>query len=215
MLKIDRFEYNLFGVNTYVIHDTVSMEAAVVDPGMDNPDDCEQFAQWIARQRLQVTMLINTHLHIDHALADAYVEARYGVGLTACADDAPLGRQLKEQAMMFRLRGINPQPAEISTEVKQGDTLYLGTEPLKVLQVPGHSPGSIAIYCPTAGFVITGDALFRGSIGRTDLPGGSHPQLIGSITSRLLTLPAETVVYPGHGPATTIGAEATSNPYFR
>ncbi len=215
MLKIKRFEFNLFGVNTYVVFDTATLQAAVVDPGMDNPDICEKFGEWIAAQQLQVVMLVNTHLHIDHTMGNAYVRERYGVGLTACADDAPLGEHIPQQARAFRLRNVPAEPVRPDIEVKQGDFLWLGDEKLEVLQVPGHSPGSIALYSASAGFVITGDALFRGSVGRTDLAGGDHAQLISSIRSRLLSLPPATVVYPGHGPATTIAAELASNPFLR
>lgn len=102
----------------------------------------------------------------------------------------------------------------VDIALKDGETLYLGKEPVKVISVPGHSPGSIALYCPESGFVITGDALFCGSIGRTDLPGGNHATLIRSVTDRLLTLPDSTTVLPGHGPETTVGEEKRSNPYL-
>lgn len=214
MMKIQKFEFNLFGVNTYIVWDEQSLEAAVVDPGMSTPDECEQFAAFIARERLQVTALINTHLHIDHTLGDSYVEERYGTDLMANDSDSFLGQARDGQAAMFHLRGVDISPLTIDTVVKQGDMISVGNSQLEVLEVPGHSPGSIALYSKADGFVITGDALFRGSIGRTDLPQGDHATLIRAITNRLMTLPPQTVVYPGHGPATTIAAEARSNPYL-
>ncbi len=213
-MKIHKFEFNLFGVNTYLVWDEATLETAVIDPGMSNPEECQEFAQFVERNSLQVTRLINTHLHIDHTLGNDYVEDRYGVGLTAHPADGFLGTNREAQAQMFHLRGVTVSPLNIAVEVKQGDNIYLGTSKLEVLEVPGHSPGSIALYSSADGFVFTGDALFYGSIGRTDLPCGSHPQLIGSIRSQLLSLPAATVVYPGHGPSTTIGQEMKINPYL-
>lgn len=213
-MKIHHFEFNLFGVNTYLVWDEATLQTAVVDPGMSNPDECEELARYIVDNRLQVTKLIDTHLHIDHTMGNEYVEERYDVGLTAHPSDTPLGEMRGAQARAFHLQGAPTTPVHIDVAVKEGDRLYLGEQWLKVLEVPGHSPGSIALYSPSGGFVITGDALFNGSIGRTDLAGGDHDTLIRSIRSRLLTLPPATVVYPGHGPSTTIAREMRSNPYL-
>ena len=213
-MKIHHFEFNLFGVNTYLVWDEATLQTAVVDPGMSNPDECEELARYIVDNRLQVTKLIDTHLHIDHTMGNEYVEERYDVGLTAHPSDAPLGEMRGAQARAFHLQGAPTTPVHIDVAVKEGDRLYLGEQWLEVLEVPGHSPGSIALYFPSGGFVITGDALFNGSIGRTDLAGGDHDTLIPSIRSRLLTLPPATVVYPGHGPSTTIAREMRSNPYL-
>ncbi|MDE6651900.1 MAG: MBL fold metallo-hydrolase [Paramuribaculum sp.] len=214
-MKIKSLEFNLFGVNTYIIWDTDTMETAVIDPGMSDPDECFRFKQFIEDEKLQVTKLINTHLHIDHTLGNEYVENAFGVALMAHSSDAPLGANRAQQAAMFHLRGVATDAVKIGIEIKGGDKIYLGDEYLEVLDVPGHSPGSIALYSPVDKFVITGDALFRGSVGRTDLPGGNHATLIDSIKTNLMTLPADTIVYPGHGPATTIGQERVYNPFLR
>ena len=103
----------------------------------------------------------------------------------------------------------------LDVELTDGERIYLGKEPIDIIAVPGHSPGSIALYCPESGFVITGDAVFRGSIGRTDLPGGNFETLVRSIRERILSLPPETVILPGHGPETTVESELRSNPYIR
>ncbi|MDE6459737.1 MAG: MBL fold metallo-hydrolase, partial [Paramuribaculum sp.] len=142
-------------------------------------------------------------------------ENAFGVALMAHSSDAPLGANRAQQAAIFHLRGVATDAVKIGIEIKGGDKIYLGDEYLEVLDVPGHSPGSIALYSPVDKFVITGDALFRGSVGRTDLPGGNHATLIDSIKTNLMTLPADTIVYPGHGPATTIGQERVSNPFLR
>lgn len=213
-MKIHKFEFNLFGVSTYIVWDEATLATAVIDPGMSDPDECEVFSQFVERESLQITCLVNTHLHIDHTLGNEFVEDRYGVGLTAHPADEFLGQNRDSQARMFHLRGVATSPLKIAVEVKQGDFIYLGDSRLEVLEVPGHSPGSIALYSAADGFVITGDALFYGSIGRTDLPGGNHAQLVASVRSRLLTLPPSTIVYPGHGPSTTIGREIKTNPYL-
>lgn len=213
-MEIASFEFNLFGVNTYVVWDNDSLEAAVIDPGMENDRECDDFSSFIDQNQLIVKYLINTHLHIDHTLGDSFVEKRYHLGLTAHSADNFLGSNRAQQAAMFHLRTSQITPLEIVHDVKQGDRILLGKDWMEVLEVPGHSPGSIALYSPSGKFVITGDALFQQSVGRTDLPGGNHRQLIGAIKNTLLTLPPDTIVFPGHGPATTIGREKESNPFL-
>lgn len=213
-MKIKKFEFNIFGVNTYVVWNPESMETAVIDPGMADEREEHGLSDFISREGLQVTTLLNTHLHIDHTLGDDYVEERYGVGLQAHPADDFLGQRRDVQAQMFHMRIAPPKPLQISVELKAGDKIFLGKEYLEALEVPGHSPGSLAFYSPTGKFVITGDALFMGSVGRTDLPRGDHRTLIESVRTNLLSLPDDTIVYPGHGPETTIGAEKYQNPYL-
>lgn len=213
-MKIQSFEFNMFGVNTYIIFDTATCEAAVVDPGMTAAGECARIDNYIESNGLHVKYLINTHMHIDHLFGDEYIEEKYGVGISASTDDSILSSRIAEQARMFRLRTDMPEMLKVDNPLKNGDRLMLGAEPIDIIAVPGHSPGSIALYCPESKFVVTGDALFKNSIGRTDLPGGSHEQLISSITKRLLTLPPDTTVYPGHGPSTTIESELRHNPFL-
>ncbi len=212
-MKVSRFVFNMFGVNTYVMWDEDSREAAIVDPGMIDEDERKALDSFIERNKLKVTQLLNTHMHLDHIFGNAYVKDKYGLEIKANPDDNFLGLTLNEQAERFHLP-VKLTDTGLDVELHDGDKLYLGTEPIDVISVPGHSPGSIALYCPESGFVITGDALFKGSIGRTDLPKGNHRQLLDSIDRRLFTLPDDTVVLPGHGPETTIGFEKAHNPYF-
>ncbi len=213
-MKIARFIFNLFGVNTYVMWDPSSLEAAVVDPGMTDARERDALDRFIADKSLRVTLLLDTHMHIDHIAGNTYVRDRYGVEIRGGKADEFLALALPEQSTQFHFP-MRPEAHGIGAEVKDGDTLYLGKEPIEVIPVPGHSPGSVAYYCPESGFVITGDALFNGSIGRTDLPGGDQRTLIASVRSRLLTLPPDTVVLPGHGDETTIGREKASNIFLR
>lgn len=212
-MKIAIFNFFLFGINTYLIYDDASGEAAVIDPGMISDEEYRAISQCIERRSLRVTHLINTHLHIDHAAGNRFIMDTYKVGLEAHKADEPLGQRIEQQAVMFGLP-FKPEGAEISVYLKEGDEIHLGNEALKVIHIPGHSPGSIALYCPESRFIISGDVLFQNSIGRTDLPGGSHSQLIDGITKKLLVLPDDTIVYPGHGPSTTIGQEKKFNPYL-
>lgn len=213
-MKLQQFEFNMFGVNTYVAWNPATLEAAVIDPGMSNRAECQLLADFISRNNLKIVALLNTHLHIDHLLGDEFIERNYGVGLQAGEADTVLLERLQQQAQMFHLRIQLPETLNIAVCLNPGDRIHLGNEYFTVLSVPGHSPGSLAFYCAESGFVITGDALFRGSIGRTDLPGGHYPTLVRAITENLLTLPPATVVYPGHGPTTTIANEIASNPFL-
>ncbi len=213
MLKIAKFTFYMFGINTYVVYDPERKEAAVIDPGMSRGEEFDAMEKFIVRENLKVTHLINTHLHIDHAIADNWMAERYGLPVEAHAGDAMLGKILAQQAQRFGIRGVDAK-VEIGKELKEGDEVKIGDGRLEVLHVPGHSPGSIALYDREDGFVISGDTLFEGSIGRTDLMGGDYGQLVKAITGKLLSLPPQTVVYPGHGQPTTVEREKTSNPYL-
>lgn len=213
-MKIAKFEFSLFGINTYVVYDPETRECGVIDPGMSDSTEEEAMARFIERNSLKVTHIINTHLHVDHAIGNRYMTEHYGAPVAAHRDDAPLGERLRRQAEAF---GMNKMVSdvEITSFLEPGEEIEIGSGKLRVIHVPGHSPGSVALYDKEDGFVIVGDALFAGSIGRTDLPGGDYATLIHSIREELLKLPPQTVVYPGHGPATTIGREAASNPFLR
>lgn len=213
-MKIARFEFNLFGVNTYIVWDETTLQAAVIDPGMQSDAEALQFDEFIKAHNLNLVHLINTHLHIDHTLGNDHIINTYNLATAAHQGDATLGLARAEQARMFHLPIPAPTPLSIALQLHDNDTVSIGSGSLKVIEVPGHSQGSIALYDAADGFVITGDALFNGSIGRTDLPGGDYATLIKAIQTKLLTLPDATVVYPGHGPATTIGEEKRQNPYI-
>lgn len=213
-MKVARFEFSLFGINTYVVYDPESRECAIIDPGMIEEREREALDNFIARENLRVTHLINTHMHIDHAIGDTYVGKKYGVPVEAHPADEVLGQRLDQQAQMF---GMSEQAEgiSISSYLSDGDRIVIGKGELEVLHVPGHSPGSVVLYDRDGGFIIAGDVLFQGSIGRTDLPGGSMTELLSGIRSKLLTLPDDTIVFPGHGPSTSIGKERGSNFYLK
>lgn len=212
-MNIAKFEFSLFGINTYVVYDPEEKKAAIIDPGMINGKEEEALTHFIEKNNLEVTSIINTHLHVDHAIGAAFAKRKFKVPLFGHKDDAFLGERLRQQAVAF---GINEEVSDIAidTFLEPGDKIKIGRGELEVIHVPGHSPGSIALYDKEGGFVITGDTLFEGSVGRTDLPGGNGTQLIKAIRDNLLPLPDSTRVYPGHGPATTIGRERVANPFL-
>lgn len=212
-MNIKRFEFNYFGENTYIIWDADSKEAAIVDPGMINPDEVDEVEDFLSAGGLKLRYILLTHIHLDHTFGIDALKEKYDIEVLANKGDVALGQSRNQQARMFHLP-IELGPVDIDRFLNDGATLSLGKEMITVIHTPGHSMGGICFYVPESGFVLTGDTLFRGSIGRTDLPGGNHRQLILSIRSKLLTLPSDTKVYPGHGPSTTIAEEAGSNPFL-
>jgi glyoxylase-like metal-dependent hydrolase (beta-lactamase superfamily II) len=213
MLKVIRFEFNYFGENTYLLIDEDTNQAIVVDPGMFKPKEQNVFDKYIQANNIKLTLIVNTHLHLDHIFSDNYVHNKYGIKIAAHKDDASLGMSIVSQAQRFGL-SIEESPVKIDQELNDGDTIDVGNNRITILHVPGHSLGGIALYCKADGFILSGDSLFSHSIGRTDLPGGNAQQLINSIKEKLLTLPEQTTVMPGHGPYTTISIERSENPYI-
>lgn len=214
MLKVKQFVFNSFGVNTYIIYDSDTHEAIVVDPGMNSDAEHRRFDEFIDEQKLKITQVVNTHLHIDHCIGDNYVADKYGIKIAAHPDDTFLGQNIEAQARMFGLSAMNTSPVIINVNLADGDIIKLGSHEIKVIHVPGHSPGGIALYCADSNILISGDALFHGSIGRTDLPGGEHNTLLTSIKEKLLTLPDSSLVLPGHDMSTTIAKEKSGNPFL-
>lgn len=212
-MNVSRFTFNMFGVNTYILWDNISKEAMIIDPGMVDDEERNIIDDFIEKNRLNIKHLVNTHMHIDHSFGISYMLQKYGLKLSCNFADQFLAERLMEQARMFGLL-MSINELKINLELNDGDKLTLGDEELQILLVPGHSPGSIVIYAPESSFLISGDVLFKSSIGRSDLPGGNYQQLIDAINEKLMTLPDDTVVYPGHGPETTIGKEKINNPYL-
>ncbi len=213
-MEITRFSFNPFQEITYVLWDKKSLQCAIIDPGCLTADEQETLSQFIADNHLLVKHLLLTHLHIDHYYGVPFVAHTYKVEVEANAAEKQLLDLMQEQALAFD----SPAPADIIPITKylsDGDILYIGDEPLQVIDVSGHSPGGLAFYAPESGFVCCGDALFQGSIGRTDFIGGNYKQLIDSLHKGLCTLPPDTIVYPGHGMETTIGDELRHNPYLQ
>lgn len=213
MIEIKSFTFNPFAENTYVLHDTESREAVIIDPGCYEKSEQEQLHQYISSHNLKVTMLLNTHCHIDHVLGNAWVKEKYGVKLYIHPEDKATLKSVEAYAPAYGFQTYTPSQAD--AWLKEGENIQLGSSTLEVLFVPGHAPGHVAFYQPGQQFCINGDCLFNGSIGRTDLPGGDFDTLIRSIREKLFSLPDQTVVYCGHGPSTTIGHEKKHNPFCK
>lgn len=203
----------MFAENTFIVFDVLSHEAAVIDAGMLYDDEWQDFSDYVEKGHLKIKYLLNTHLHIDHLFGVAEAVRRYGVGLSASSADSILSDRVEQQAAMFGIRRKMEQ-IKIEHPLADGDEIRLGNSTLKVIATPGHSLGGICFYSADDGLLFSGDSLFQTGIGRTDLLGGDYATLIHSITDRLLTLPDDTKVLPGHGPSTTISQERQYNPFL-
>lgn len=212
MFRIIHLAVNPFEENVLILVDEETKDAIVIDPGMLYPEELKKFDEIVREEGLNLTQIVNTHQHLDHVFGANTVKDKYGIPLAASPADDTFGQSVATHAARFGIKaGTKPVVRDIA--LADGDTVTVGKSTLHVLAVPGHTPGGLAFYCPEQKFVITGDSLFRGSIGRTDL-GGDQATLVSSIRSKLLTLPDDTTVIPGHGPTTTIGAEKRHNPYL-
>ena len=194
--------------NCSVIGDEVTHEAMVIDPG----DDIEDVLDLVRKHNLQVKQIVITHAHIDHVGGAMKLRVATGAPILLNQNDYALLKMLDVQAAWIGM--ANPGKVEIDQSIGQADTVGAGALRANVMHTPGHTEGSICLYFPADRKLIAGDTLFAGSIGRTDLPGGSFEKIIRSLRERVLALPDETVVVPGHGPLTTIGEERESNPFL-
>ncbi|HZY65391.1 MAG TPA: MBL fold metallo-hydrolase [Rubrobacteraceae bacterium] len=197
-----------FQENCYVIGDEASGEGALVDPG----DEAYRIALAVEQTEVEIGQILLTHAHIDHIGAVAQLAEEYACPILIHAEAKPMLAQAPTQAMMMGLKFGKVPSAD--RYIEDEEVVEVGGLRLKALYTPGHAPGHLAFYVEEEGLVLSGDALFAGSVGRVDLPGGSMEVLMNSITERLLTLPDETRVYPGHGPETTIGNEKAYNPFL-
>ncbi len=210
-ITLKRFVVNQLGVNAFVLHDATG-DCVIVDPGCNTGEEFDALLTYIHEHGLKTVAIVNTHGHFDHIFGNARFQSEFGCPVYMHKDDLMLVEHADKYAGIFGFAMDKPPlPAKFLSD---GDTFSFGESSLQVLHVPGHSPGSICLYSKPDGFVICGDALFYGSIGRTDLPGGDHAVLIDAIKKKLMTLPRSTVVWPGHGPKTTIGREYDTNPFL-
>lgn len=210
-MDVSIFTFNGFQENTYVLYDETK-ECVIIDPGCNSKAEQETLASFITSNELKPIRLINTHCHIDHVLGNAYVTNTYKLELEAHKGEVPV---LESCVMVANMYGIPYDPSpKIVKYIEEGDTIRFGNTDLDVLFTPGHSPASISFYHADQHILIAGDVLFQRSIGRTDLPGGNMETLLDNIRTKFWVLPDDTVVYPGHGPQTTIGEEKRENPFL-
>lgn len=214
-MNIKQFVFNPFGVNCYVLSNS-NGETILIDPSVSNAREQAALTDYLKSENLKVVRFLNTHLHLDHVLGNAFVERTFGIKAEAHKDDTFLLDLQQEQAQMFGLPCNDIAPA-LGKFLNDGDIVEIAEIRLQVIHVAGHSPGGLAFFCENPGKVngqdnvppllFSGDILFAGSRGRSDLYGGDEYALVNGIKNKLLKLPAETVVFPGHGPSTTIADE--------
>jgi hydroxyacylglutathione hydrolase len=210
MLRVHSFVFNPFQENTYVLYDETK-ECVIIDPGCFDPEEKSELAGFIEEQKLKVQILLNTHCHVDHVLGNYFVKEKYKVKLLIHKNDEPVLKAVTAYAPSYGL--FQYDETEPDAFMEEGDIIRFGNQKLEVLFTPGHAPGHVVFYNEKEKILIGGDVLFYNSIGRTDLPGGSHDDLINSIHTKLFALPDNVKVYPGHGPETTIGFEKRTNPF--
>lgn len=212
-MKIKRFEFNMFPVNCYVLSDDTK-EAVVIDAGCFYEEEKQTLKNYIINNGLNVKHLLCTHLHLDHILGNPFMLKEFGLKAEANQADEFWLKYAPQQSRMFGFQ-LNEDPVPLGKYICDGDIITFGNTQLEAIHVPGHSPGSLVYYCEKENCMFSGDVLFQGSIGRADLTGGNFDELREHICSRLFVLPPETIVYPGHGNPTSIGAEKRDNPFFR
>jgi glyoxylase-like metal-dependent hydrolase (beta-lactamase superfamily II) len=212
MITVKKFTFNPISVNAYLLWDE-SLEAVLIDPACYFADEEMALSRFVESNKLTVVHLLNTHGHFDHLMGNNFAETKWDLSCRIHPGDSNLVQQAKNQAKLFGMT-----MADVNLPVRylsDGEVIHFGQSSLKVIHVPGHSQGSVAFYSETDKIVIVGDILFEGSVGRTDLPGGNHMQLISGIKGKLMTLDDEVKVYSGHGNETTIGREKRTNPFLQ
>ncbi|NJO24681.1 MAG: MBL fold metallo-hydrolase [Bacteroidia bacterium] len=212
MLNVRSFIFSPVQENTYVLYNEKG-GCCIIDPGCYFPEEREELRNFIEKTGLRPVWLLNTHCHLDHVFGNKFVASTWGLTLHLHEKEKPMLEVAPASGLMWQLPFDNYGGELVF--IKEGQTIKIGEEELLVLFTPGHSPGSVSFYSEKNGFVIGGDVLFNGSIGRTDLPGGDYKTLFNSIQTQLFVLPDDTKVYSGHGPVTTIGFEKMNNPFVK
>lgn len=204
--------FNAFQENTYLVYDETK-ECVIFDPGCSSSSEERSLVEKIEALNLTPVRLINTHCHLDHVFGNAFVASRYKLPLELHRNELPVLKAVPQVCMMYGLPMPEPSP-EPGHFIEEGEIIKFGNTELETLLTPGHSPASLSFYSKADQFIIAGDVLFYGSIGRTDLPGGNFDTLIASIKTKFFPLGDDVKVYPGHGPDTTIGFEKENNPFL-
>ncbi len=212
-MRIESFTYNAFQENTYVAINESTKECIIFDPGCSNPNENSRFLKALEGLALKPVRLINTHCHIDHVLGNKLIAEKFDLKLEAHKGEVPVLASCVQVSQMYGIK-YDPSPL-IQSYIEEGDKIILGAHVFDIVFTPGHSPASLCFIHHESKQVIGGDVLFHGSIGRTDLPGGNFNTLISSINDKLMILPDDYTIYPGHGPSTTIGFERANNPFLQ
>jgi glyoxylase-like metal-dependent hydrolase (beta-lactamase superfamily II) len=211
MIQVKTFYFNDLRTCCYLLWDQ-TREAVIVDPGCDSVNEQKRIEKFVTQEHLTPKCVVNTHAHFDHIMGNAFVCARWGIKTYIHPAELHLLENADTYGRFFDV--VMEKPPVDTIPLCELEPLRFGCSVLQVLETPGHSPGGICLYAPHDGFLITGDTLFAGSIGRTDLPGGDYEQLIHSIQTKLLPLDPSLRVLPGHGSETTLGYECLHNPFL-
>lgn len=209
---IQSFTFSPFQENTYVIVDEATNEAVVIDPGMYEQSEKEALSQFIDNKKLILKAILLTHAHLDHVFGVAYLKRKYAVNVFLHPKDEVIFTDVPLRATTYGLRGY--EHGKIDEWLTEGDRIRFGNTALDVVFTPGHAPGHVAFVNHVDRYIVGGDVLFRGSVGRTDFPYCNHADLLHSIRTQFMTLPDDYTVYPGHNEPTTIGQERLTNPYL-
>ena len=211
MLQIQSFVFSPIQENTYILFNEFN-QCIVIDPGCYDDTEKETLKNFIQQKGFTPIMLLNTHCHLDHVFGNKFVAETYHLTLQLHEKEKIVLSYAPTAGLMYNMPFDNYAGDFIV--LKEGDKILLGEDELEIIEAPGHSPGSICFYCRKQDFLIGGDVLFKGSIGRTDLPMGDYETLINSIKQKLFVLPDNVIVYSGHGSSTTIGEEKSENPFL-
>jgi hydroxyacylglutathione hydrolase len=212
MLTVKEFIFNPVEENSYILYNE-KKQCCIIDPGCYFEKEKQELKRFVEHQGLQPVFLLNTHCHLDHVFGNKFVHDTWGLKLHIHEKEKPVLDFAPASGEMWDLPFDNYQGELVF--IKEGADIKLGDDTLEIRFTPGHSPGHVCLYDEADGFAISGDVLFNGSIGRTDLPGGDFDILINSIQTQLFTLPDETKIYSGHGPMTTVGLEKMNNPFVK
>jgi len=212
MLTVKAFSFNPAQENTYILYNE-KKQCCIIDPGCYFPEEKDELKSFINKNALTPELLLNTHCHLDHVFGNKFVHDTWGLILHIHEKEKQMLDLAPASGEMWQLPFENYKGKLIF--IKAGSTINIGNDELQIRFTPGHSPGHVCFYEEADGFAISGDVLFNGSIGRTDLPGGDFDTLINSIQRQLFTLPDDTKIYSGHGPMTTIGFEKMNNPFVK
>lgn len=212
-MKIKSFTFNPFQENTYIIYDKTK-ECLIVDPGCYTEEEKNILKEFITKQKLTPTKLINTHCHIDHILGNKFVHQQWGVPLYIHKADLPLLENAKKISEMYGFENYEDSPLP-QHYLEEQNIITCGKSSFNILFTPGHAPGHICLLNKKNNIIISGDVIFKNSIGRTDLPGGDHNTLMNSIMKKIFPLPNETQIFCGHGPITSLGSEKKYNPFLQ
>jgi len=212
MITVRTFVFNPFEENTYLLYDETK-EAVLIDCGCMTAAEEKMLLDFITHNDLKLTHVLCTHMHFDHVIGNAFICKKYDIKPEAHQKEVEMIPSMKEQMKLLRVR-LTVQEIAIKNFIVGNESIRFGESELATLLVPGHSPGSLAFYSKKDGIIVVGDTLFRESIGRTDLWCGNFDMLVTVIRDKILSLPDETIIYPGHGPSTTVNHEKFNNPFL-